>query len=59
MNLQSVSKAVAGAIVASLVAVLARRGLVIDGNVSDALAIVIAAVIGFLGVYIAPKNKEV
>lgn len=52
------SKALAGAIVAVLVALLAKYGIVLGDELNAAITILVAAGIGFIGVYIAPKNKE-
>jgi len=57
MNIQSVSKAIAGAIVTGIVAYLSRKGLVLGDDVTQALNVLLAALIGFVGVYIAPKNR--
>lgn len=61
MNLAPVSKAIAGAIVTALVALLAKYSIVLDPEVSSAVGVivyaVVAAVIGYIGVYFAPKNK--
>lgn len=57
MNLQTASKAIAGAIVTAVVAVLAKHGVVIDQSVNDALNVIVAAVSGFVVVYLAPRNK--
>ena len=57
-SLQTVSKAIAGAISAALVAYLAKKGIVLGADVSSAVAVIIAAVIGFGLVYVSPKNKE-
>jgi hypothetical protein len=56
-SLKTVNKAIAGAIVAALVAYLSRHGIVLDSDVSNALALVVSAVLGFVVVYISPKNK--
>ena len=58
MNLQTVSKALAGAVVTALVAFLVKHGVVLDAGVSEALTVLVAALIGFAGVYLAPRNKE-
>lgn len=58
MTLQSVSKAIAGALVTALVGYLARKGLVLDQSASDALVVLASAVVGFAAVYVAPKNQE-
>jgi hypothetical protein len=57
MNLQSLSKALAGAIVTAVVAYLAKHNVVLGADAAGALNMVIAAVIGFVGVYLAPRNK--
>lgn len=57
MNIQSVSKAIAGAVVTALVAYLADKNIVIGDEVSNALNVLIAAVIGFVVVYVSPRNK--
>lgn len=57
MTIQSVSKAIAGALVTALVTWLAQRGVVIEAQYSDAVTLLLAAVIGFVAVYLAPKNK--
>lgn len=56
--LQTVSKAIAGAVVAALTAFLVKHGVVLDAGVSEAITVLIAALIGFAGVYLSPKNKE-
>lgn len=56
-NLQSVSKAIAGAIVSALVAFAAKHNLVLDSSVTDAVLVLVAAVVGFAGIWVAPKNK--
>lgn len=61
--IKTVSKAIAGAIVAALVALLARYGFNADESVQSALDFLITTLLGaaagFIGVYLAPKNKEV
>ncbi len=59
MNLASVSKAIAGAIVAALVSYLTARGIIINQEVGEAVSVLIAALIGFVGVYISPRNRDV
>lgn len=56
VNLQKVSKAIAGAVSAALASL---ASVAVDGDVSiaDVGVVVGAAVVGFLGVYFAPKNK--
>lgn len=57
MTIQSVSKALAGAAVTALTAFLMKNGIVLDPAVSEAVTVLVAAAIGFAGVYFAPKNK--
>lgn len=57
MNLQAISKALAGAVVSALVAYAVKHGVVIDPSVSEALTVLIAAGVGFVGVYLSPRNK--
>lgn len=59
MDLQAVSKAIAGAIASALVAYLSQRGIVLNEEVTGAVAVLVAAGIGFAVTYIAPRNKEV
>ena len=59
MSVASVSKAIAGALVTALVAYLSRKGILLTPEISEAVTVLVAAAIGFLGVYISPKNKEV
>lgn len=58
MALSSVSKAIAGAIVTGLVTFLARHNIVLDDSVSNAIVVLVSAVVGFVGVYVAPKNTD-
>lgn len=61
--LQTVSKAIAGALVSAVVALAARYGLNLDQATQDALGLLLTAFFagaaGFIAVYIAPKNKTV
>jgi hypothetical protein len=57
LNIQSVSKALAGALASVIVVFLARYGVVIDNEIAEAISVVAAAVIGFVIVYVSPKNK--
>lgn len=57
MNLQSISKACAGALATGLVALLAKHGVVLNSDVSSAVSVLIAAAVGFVVVYVSPKNK--
>lgn len=57
MNLQSVSKAIAGALVTALVAYLTQRGIVLEPQYSEAITLLLAALIGFIGVYLSPPNR--
>lgn len=61
MEVSRVSKAIAGAVVAVIVAALAKYNITLGAEVAGALGVLIdavaAAVIGYLVVYIAPKNR--
>lgn len=57
MNLQSFSKALAGALVTAVVAYLAKHNVVLGSDIAGALNVLVAAAIGFVGVYLAPRNK--
>lgn len=61
MELSKVSKAVAGALAGLLIAALAKYNVVLDLETSAAVATLlnaaVAAVLGFVTVYFAPKNK--
>ena len=61
MNLAPVSKAIAGALVAVIVSLLTRYGIVLDPDTNQALVVLAdtltAAAIGYLVVYVSPKNK--
>jgi hypothetical protein len=60
-DLAKVSKALAGAGAAIVAALLLKYGVVLPAEVNDALVIlldvVIAAGVGYLTVYAAPKNR--
>lgn len=60
--LKTVSKAIAGAVVTAVVALMSRYGFNADETVQSALEVIvtaaIAAITGFVTVYLAPKNKE-
>ncbi len=56
-SLQTANKAIAGAIVTAVASYLSQSGIVIDQDVSNAVIVIVAAVIGFIGVYFSPKNK--
>lgn len=60
--LQTVSKAIGGALAGSLIGLAARFGFNADQGTTDALGIVMTALvsagIGFVTVYFAPKNVE-
>lgn len=57
-SLQKVSKAVAGAVATVVVAWLAQRNIIIEGaDISTLVETLIAAGIGFVAVYFAPRNK--
>ena len=56
------SKAIAGAIVSIIVALFTKYGIVLTPEVADSVRVIIdvliAALLGYIGVYLAPKNKE-
>lgn len=56
-SLQTVSKAIAGALASALVAYAVKHGVVLDESVAPALTVVLAGVIGFVVTYISPRNK--
>lgn len=56
-SLQTANKAIAGAIVTAVVAYLANSGIVLDQELSEAITVIVAGVIGFVTVYFSPKNK--
>jgi hypothetical protein len=57
-SIKSVSKAIAGMVATLVVAYLAKKNIVIEGNdVSTVVQYAVAAVLGFITVYLAPKNK--
>lgn len=58
MDIKPVSKAIAGALITALVSYLSTKNIVLNEEVTGAVSIVVAAVIGFVAVYFAPKNKE-
>lgn len=57
MELSKVSKAIAGALVTALVSYLTSKGIVLDAEVVGAVSVLVAALIGFVGVYFAPPNR--
>lgn len=57
-SLATVSKAIAGSLASAVAVWLSQQGFVLDQEVTGALAVVLAAVIGFSVTYISPKNKE-
>ncbi len=57
-NLQSVSKAITGALVTALVAYLAKHNVILGEEIAGALNVLIAGALGFLTVYISPPNKS-
>lgn len=63
MNLQAYSKAIAGGIVAAVVAELARYGWHPDGQTVTALGVVVTAIVGYASghvvTYFAPPNNRV
>lgn len=59
MGLQTVSKAIAGIVVAVLSKYLVDNDILIDATeLGAAVEYGIAAAIGFVIVYLSPKNKE-
>ena len=57
--LRTISKAIAGAIAGAVVMFLAKHNIIIADNLTDALEIIIGAIVVGVSVYLAPKNKEV
>lgn len=58
-DLKVISKAVAGALAALVVAFLAKKNVLIDeGSLGTVLEGLVVALIGFVTVYLAPKNSE-
>lgn len=58
-DLKVISKAVAGAVAALVVAFLAKKNVLIDeGSLGTVIEGVVVALIGFVTVYFAPKNSE-
>ncbi len=57
-SIATVSKAVAGALAAIVVAWLARNDIVIDSPVvAGLIEYIVAAALGFIAVYAAPRNQ--
>ncbi len=60
-DLAKVSKAIAGGLAAILIVGLSKLGVALapefDGALNTVLDTIIAAVIGYVAVYFAPKNK--
>jgi hypothetical protein len=57
MNVRAISKAIAGALATVIVAWLARHDVIIDSPVVEtAIEFIVAAGIGFVTVYLAPRN---
>lgn len=57
-DIRSVSKAIAGAVATVIVAYLARKNIIIEGrDVETVIEFLVAAAIGFLTVYLSPKNR--
>lgn len=57
-SISSVSKALAGALVSALVAYLGKHGVVLNDEVTGAVSVLVAALLGFVVVYLSPKNKS-
>ena len=56
-SLKTISKALAGFLAGALVAWLMKKNIIIEDGISDALEVVMGAVITGVVVYLAPKNK--
>lgn len=56
-NIQQVSKAIAAFLAGAVVAYLAKRGIVIEPQYSDALSVLLGGLITAAVVYLSPKNK--
>lgn len=60
-DLQSISKAIAGGLVAAIVALAARYGFHANGETITALGVVVTAVVGYaighIVVFFSPPNK--
>jgi predicted transcriptional regulator len=54
----AVSKAIAGALTAALVSYLMKENIVIADELPNAIEVILSAVIGFIGVYLAPRNTN-
>lgn len=63
MDLSTISKAIAGGIMGAVVAVAAHYGWQPHAETVTALGVIVTALVGYVvghvGVYLAPKNKEV
>lgn len=61
MELSKVSKAIAGALVTMLTAYLVKHGVTLEPVVINAISTLaealVTALVGYLAVYFAPKNK--
>ena len=57
MELQTFSKAIAGFLGAAIAAFLIKQNIIITDELSDALEILLSALITGAIVYLAPKNK--
>jgi fructose-specific phosphotransferase system IIC component len=58
MNLQAISKALAAALAGALVTFLAKHHVVLDKDLSDAVSILIGALLSGVIVYLSPPNKK-
>jgi len=62
MNLQAISKAIAGGLIAVLVAEAARYGFYPSNEVVTASGVVVTAIVsyvaGHIAVYLAPANRK-
>ena len=59
MNISTVNKAIAGALATIVVTFLARNNIIIDNaTVAGLIEYLLAAALGFLAVYVAPRNQD-
>ncbi len=59
MNIRTISKAIAGALATIIVTWLARNDIIIDNEtVAGLIEYLLAAGLGFLAVYAAPRNED-
>ena len=59
MNIRTISKALAGALATIVVTFLARNDIIIDDTaIAGLIEYLLAAGLGFLAVYAAPRNED-